>query len=460
MTLKDYLRSIRGKSVAVLGIGVSNTPLLNLLLQNGVSVTARDKKERPALGALAGQLEAMGARLCLGEGYLSDLTEEIIFRTPGLRPDVPALAEARARGSVVTSEMEVFFEVCPCRILAVTGSDGKTTTTTLAAELLKAAGKTVYVGGNIGHPLLAEAETMDPAGYAVLELSSFQLMTMERSADAAVVTNLSPNHLDVHRDYAEYISAKENIFTHQSPDGLLILNADNADTVRLAEKAPGRVRWFSRQKEVRDGVFLRNGVICCAGNGEIREVLPVSGIRIPGVHNVENYMAAIALTDGLVPDETIRQLAGSFNGVEHRIELIRTLRGVRYYNDSIASSPSRTIAGLRSFSQKVILIAGGKDKGIPYDAIGPEIVSHVKALFLTGPTSEKIRRATVEAPGYEEAALPIRVIDGFRETVEAAAAAAQSGDVVILSPASTSFDRFQNFMDRGDTFRRIVAELK
>ena len=460
MNLKDYLASLQGKTVAVIGIGVSNTPLIRLLREGGIAVTACDKKGREELGTLAAELDELGVKLRLGENYLRDLTEDVIFRTPGMRPDVPELSAAVARGSVLTSEMEVFFEVCPCPILAVTGSDGKTTTTTLVSELLKAEGKTVHVGGNIGHPLLAEAGEMSSDDLAVLELSSFQLMTMGKSADKAIVTNLSPNHLDVHKDYREYVEAKENIFLHQTEDGLLILNADNEDDVALAPKAKGKVLWFSRQKTVENGAYLKDGVICYTENGESREVLAVSDIRIPGTHNIENYMAAIAMVQGLVSDETVRKVAKTFNGVAHRIELVRTLRGVRYYNDSIASSPSRTIAGLRSFPEKVILIAGGKDKGIPYDEIGPEIREHVKELFLTGMTAEKIRCAVMDSPDYDAAALPIHEYEDFEETILAASAAAKEGDVVILSPASTSFDKFRNFAHRGDTFRAIVEELK
>ena len=460
MNLKDYLASLQGKTVAVIGIGVSNTPLIRLLREGGISVTACDKKSREELGVLAEELEAMGAKLRLGDSYLRDLTEDVIFRTPGMRPDVPEFCAAIERGSVLTSEMEVFFEVCPCPILAVTGSDGKTTTTTLVSELLKAEGKTVHVGGNIGNPLLAEAGEMSANDIVVLELSSFQLMTMRKSADKAIVTNLSPNHLDVHKDYREYVEAKENIFLHQTEDGLLILNADNEDDVALAPKAKGKVLWFSRQKAVDNGAYLKDGMICYTENGESREVLAVSDIRIPGTHNIENYMAAIAMVQGLVSDETVREVAKTFNGVAHRIELVRTLRGVRYYNDSIASSPSRTIAGLRAFPEKVILIAGGKDKGIPYDEIGPEIRKHVKELFLTGMTAEKIRCAVVDSSDYDAAALPIHEFEDFKETILAASAAAKEGDVVILSPASTSFDKFRNFAHRGDTFRAIVEELK
>ena len=394
MTFEEYLSSLGDKTVAVNGIGVSNRPLIQLLLSRGIRVTARDKKERSSLGPAAEELEALGCRLRLGADYLADLTEDVIFRTPGMRPDLPPLAAAVERGSVLTSEMEAFFEVCPCPVIAVTGSDGKTTTTTIIAELLRAAGQTVHLGGNIGHPLLAEAGTMRPQDIAVLELSSFQLMTMARSPHIAVITNLAPNHLDVHKDFGEYIAAKENIFTHQTAEDIAVFNADNEITLAESMRALGRARLFSRRREVEDGVFLREGQIIARQGREERAVMAASDIKLPGAHNVENYMAAIAAVDGLVPDESIRTFAREFGGVEHRIELIRTLRGVRWYNDSIASSPSRTIAGLNAFPGKVVLIAGGKDKGVSYDSLGPVVNEHVKLLILCGATAGAIRCGT------------------------------------------------------------------
>ena len=373
---------------------------------------------------------------------------------------MPELIAAKERGSVITSEMEVFFQVCPCKTIAVTGSDGKTTTTTIIAELLKAAGKSVYVGGNIGRPLLPDVDGMEPGDIAVLELSSFQLMTMEQSPDIAVITNLAPNHLDVHKSMEEYIAAKKNIFTHQGPGALLVLNADNGITSGFAPEARGRVTLFSRRAELEKGVFVKDGAVWVRNDMHERPVLYLENILLPGEHNVENYMAAIAALDGLVPDQVVRDFAAKFAGVEHRIELVRTLRGVRYYNDSIASSPSRTIAGLRSFKEKVLLIAGGYDKHIPFDVLGPEVVEHVKALFLTGDTAPKIRAAVERAPGYRPDALPIQEYSSFDGAVLAACQAAQSGDVVILSPACASFDRFKNFMERGAAFKKMIYGLE
>ena len=447
----QYFHSLKDKKIAVLGLGVSNRPLVRLLLDFGCQVTGCDKTPREKLDGEVLELEKAGCTLHVGENYLDGVEADVVFRTPGMHPANPAIQALVSRGAQVTSEMEVFFEVCPCTILAVTGSDGKTTTTTLVSEMLKAEGKTVWLGGNIGTPLLPLVRQMKPSDFAVVELSSFQLMDMKRSPARAVITNLAPNHLDIHKDMAEYVQAKTNIFRYQDENGILILNADNPITA--AFRGNGKTLFFSRQKEA--DVCLVNGVICRHGE----KVLKTSEILIPGVHNVENYMAAIAMVDGLVSDETIRQVARTFGGVEHRIELVRVKDGVRFYNDSIASSPSRTIAGLRSFPEKVILIAGGYDKHIPYDVLGPEICAHVKKLFLGGATGEKIRQAVISCPEYDPKALEITDCGSFEPAVRAAAAAAKAGDVVLMSPASAAFDQFKNFMVRGDFYKKLVKEL-
>jgi len=455
MTFKEYLENLKGKSVAVIGAGISNTPLIEALLGANVDTTVCDRRSRGDMGEAAGRFERLGARLRLGEGYLDELGADVIFRTPGIMPSIPAIEAAAARGSILTSEMEAFFEVCPCKIVGVTGSDGKTTTTTIIGELLKRQGLAVHVGGNIGAPLLCKADEMRPGDIAVLELSSFQLMTMGKSPDIAVVTNLSPNHLDKHRDMDEYVAAKRNIFVHQKRSDRAVLNYDNDYTRGFASGAAGETLFFSRSERVRDGVFLEGGTIYEASGGEIGAIMQMGEVMIPGLHNVENYMAAFAAVRGLAGREAMLETARTFKGVKHRIELVRVLRGVRYYNDSIASSPSRTIAGLRSFEEKVILVAGGKGKGVAFDELGAEIIAHAKKLVLTGLTAGEIRDAVERAEGYAgEPEIIIR--DDFKDAVLAAAASAEEGDVVLLSPACTSFDRFRNFEERGDVFRAIV----
>ncbi len=455
--LEQYFDQLKGKQAAVIGIGVSNTPLIEKLLDAGVKVLACDKRQRTDFGGLIERLERRGLKTAFGPDYLDHLEGvDVIFRTPGLRPDVPQIARAVAEGAELTSEMETFMTLCPCKTIAVTGSDGKTTTTTIIAGLLKAAGYRVFVGGNIGHPLLCEVDDIRPDDMVVLELSSFQLLTMKQSPNIAVVTNVSPNHLDVHRDMEEYISAKRNVFAYQEPGDQAVFNADNDITAAFAHEARGEVTLFSRQRHLERGVYLKNGMVMHGG----RPVLSAEEIRLPGLHNLENYMAAIAAVDAIVPDEVIRDYARAFGGVEHRIEFVRELDGVKYYNDSIASSPTRTIAGLRSFNQKLILIAGGYDKHLDYGPIGPEITAHVKALILTGATSAKIKEATVNAPGYDAETLPIHECADLKAAVDRAREFARPGDIVILSPASASFDQFKNFVERGDTFKRFVNELR
>ncbi|MCM1149811.1 MAG: UDP-N-acetylmuramoyl-L-alanine--D-glutamate ligase [Butyricicoccus sp.] len=454
LTFDEYFNSLRGRRIAVVGTGVSNMPLIELLVRYGCDVTACDMRTRDALGDTARELEGMGAVLRLGPDYLEDMRFDVVFRTPGLHPN--ALAGARENGAVLTSEMEAFFALCPCRIIAVTGSDGKTTTTMLISELLKKQGFTVHLGGNIGKPLLAEVPEMKPGDIAVLELSSFQLHGMDCRPDVAVVTNVFPNHLDVHPSYEDYIWAKKSIFSRQGAGCRLVLNLDNEITRSFAGEARSDILWFSRREDVQRGCSCTDGVIRRCGG----KLMDASEIRLPGVHNIENMMAAFAAVDGLVDAENCREVARTFAGVAHRLELIRTLRGVRYYNDSIASSPTRTTAGLRSFEEKTILIAGGHDKHIPFDGLAREIVERVKALFLTGETAQKIYDAVMEAEKEAGGGPPVYVADGFAETVRAAADYAKEGDVVLLSPACSSFDRFKNFAERGNTFRKIVEGLE
>lgn len=448
MNFSTYFTSLKNKKIAVLGLGVSNRPLVRLLLEFGCDVTGCDRSPREKLDAEVLDLEAAGCKLSVGDGYLDELDAELVFRTPGMHPGNPVLNALRQKGTRITSEMEVFFKVCPCTVIAVTGSDGKTTTTTLISEMLKAAGKTVWLGGNIGTPLLPLARQMKATDFAVVELSSFQLMDMTRSPHIAVVTNLAPNHLDVHKDMEEYVEAKKNIFKFQNPGDILVLNADNAITDSFTGN--GTTRKFSRRGKAN--TWIENDTIYRDGT----PVLAVSDILIPGVHNIENYMAAILAVEGLVDDDIVRNVAKTFGGVEHRIELVRIKDGVRFYNDSIASSPSRTIAGLRSFPEKVILIAGGYDKHIPYDVLGPEICAHVKKLFLGGATGPKIRAAVESAAGEKP---EITDCGDFESAVRAAAAAAEPGDVVLMSPASAAFDQFKNFMVRGEFYKKLVMEL-
>lgn len=457
MNKEQFFTSIQGKTVTFCGIGRSHMPLIRLFREKGALVSARDKRSLEELGDNGKALQEWGVQLILGENYLEDLREDIIFRTPGMKYHLPQLEAARKRGAAVTSEMEVFFQLCPCKIYAVTGSDGKTTTTSIIAELLKAQGKTVHLGGNIGKPLLPEIESIQPEDCAVVELSSFQLISMRESPDVAVVTNLSPNHLDVHKDMQEYIDAKKNILLHQGAFSRTVLNAGNEITASFAPQVRGDCWMFRRGAPVERGVWCDGETIYVHGQA----LLPISQIRIPGWHNVENYMAAIAAVWGDVEPETIRRVAETFAGVEHRAEFVRELRGVKYYNDSIATSPTRVISGMLSlFPQKILLIAGGYDKHIPFEPLGPAVCDKVKTLILLGDTAQKIQDAVQAAPQYQEGCPEILRVDNMEQAVAAAAAHAQPGDIVSLSPACAAFDLYPNFEVRGRHYKDIVNGLQ
>lgn len=460
--VNQFLTSLNGKTVALCGIGRSHLPLIKLFSKYGASVIACDKRDREALGENAALAEEYGATLNLGENYMNNPEADIILRTPGMKYDIPELNDARKRGVAVTSEMELFFDLCPCKIIAVTGSDGKTTTTTIISELLKAEGKDVLLGGNIGNPLLPDIETISENAFAVVELSSFQLISMRKSPDIAVVTNIAPNHLDIHKDMQEYIDAKKNIILHQNAFSKSVLNLDNDLSNGFEAYTRGDTFKFSRKQPVSNGAYLSaDGNIVMNSHGTETVVMKAADIKIPGLHNIENYLAAISAVWGLVSPETIRSVASNFNGVEHRAELVRELDGVRYYNDAIGTSPTRTIRGTLSlYDRKIILIAGGYDKHIPYDELGEKIPSTVKTLILMGATADKIEEAVLKASDYKEGNPEIIRVQSMEEAVEVARKKAVSGDIVSMSPASASFDMYKNFAEKGLHFKRIVTELK
>ena len=455
---------IQGKKVAFIGAGVSHKRCIEQFVELGAQVTLCDqKKSLEDFGAYADTLRRLHVRLSLGEHYTDGFAgQDIIMRTPGYEYYKPELQAALQAGTKVTSEVELFFELCPCEIVAVTGSDGKTTTTTLISKMFEAAGRKVFLGGNIGAALLPQLADVTPEAVAVVELSSFQLISMRVSPKVAVVTNVTPNHLDHHKDMQEYIDAKRNILLWQVPPCRAVLGFENEISRGMQKDCKGEQVWFTRLHETDKGAFLRESddTLCYAENGVVTPILPRAEVKLRGLHNVENLLAAIAAVWGRVPVEAMRQVGSTFTGVEHRIEPVRTLDGVTYYNDSIASSPTRTIAGLRSFNQKIILIAGGYDKKIPYEPLAPEILAHVKTLVLMGATGPRIEAAVRACPGFDESALTILHADSMQHAVELARGAAQPGDVVSLSPASASFDLYPNFEVRGRDYKNIVNNLK
>lgn len=453
---REFKQFILDKKVAVVGIGVSNIPLINFLLDLGAVVTAFDKKTKEELGEVAEDFNKKGVKLELGEGYLNNLTGfEVVFKTPSMRIDSKALVKAKNEGAYITSEMEEFVRYTKGKIYGITGSDGKTTTTTIISKLLEEQGYKTWVGGNIGTPLFSQIEKIKEDDKVVLELSSFQLMTMTDNIDVALCTNLAPNHLDMHKDMQEYIDAKKNIFLYQNSNSILVVNRENEITYEFKKEAKGIIREFSSKREMRDGAYYNDGILYLEG----KEVCKKEDIVIKGMHNVENYLAAFVATKDDISIETMKKVAETFTGVEHRCELVREIDGVKYYNDSIASSPTRTLAGLKAFDEKVILIAGGYDKHIPFEPLAYEGYPYIKELILMGATKEKIKG--VFDMLYEEKGvkISIKMAESLKDAVNIAKGTAVVGDIITLSPACASFDMYPNFMVRGNEFKDIVNSL-
>lgn len=477
----EYRAFLRGKTASVIGVGISNTPLIEFLLASGVQVTARDRKSREKLAEnpkldLTG-LEARGVRFITGDEYLNDIREEIVFKSPGVRFDKPEILRAVANGALITGEMEAFLSLCPSKIIAVTGANGKTTTTTLVAEILKNAGKKVWLGGNIGTPLLSKIDEIAPEDFTVLELSSFQLHTVNRFEnaglpfahitfpDVGVITNISPNHLDWHTDMEEYACSKRAVFTHMKAGGVVVTNrASDEYCKRFAAEAEaeGRaVRLFS----AHDGETARGASLDENGNITVdgKPVVNRSQILLPGLHNVENYMAAILATRDFVTPEAVVKTATSFGGVPHRMEFVGEKNGVKFYNGSIDSSPSRTEAALSCFGKeydgKICIILGGYDKHIPFDTLAKPLCEKRCRCFIAGATADAIIHAVGGSDVYDGGNAVLTRCENFDDAVKRACLDAKSGDVVLLSPACASFDAFDNFEKRGERFKTLVRRF-
>lgn len=466
----DFLNSLKNKKVMFCGIGRSNLPLIDVFTKNGINVIAYDSKPQEKFDAkIIEKLENNPlAKLRFADESVWDDNIDVIIRTPGMNFFSEKITKAREKGIIVTSEMEIFFDYCPCPIIGITGSDGKTTTSTLIHEILKADGKTVHLGGNIGEPLLPKIESISKNDIAVVELSSFQLISMRQSPETAIITNISPNHLDVHKDMNEYIDAKKQILLHQNAFSKTILNFNNEITKNMIGLVRGKAIFFSRTDNLQNmpcSVWVddnKNIIYTCNKNTNQKNevIINTADIKIPGNHNIENYLTAIAAVHDMVSPESIKKVATSFPGVKHRIEFVREVGGVSYYNDSIASSPNRTISGTLSlFDKKIILIAGGYDKKIPFDTLAPKIAEKVSTLILLGQTSEKILNEIEKLPKSKTENLNIIKTTSMQEAVEKAKEVSKQGDIVVLSPACASFDLYKDFEARGDHFKELVNLL-
>jgi UDP-N-acetylmuramoylalanine--D-glutamate ligase len=452
----EFKEYIKGKNTAVVGIGISNRPLIKFLVELGAVVTAFDKKNKEQIGTISEELENLGVKVVVGEDYLDYLNGyDVIFKTPAMRIDSPAFIKAKQEGAYITSEMKEFVKYCPAKVIGVTGSDGKTTTTTLIYNILKQEGYKTWVGGNIGTPLFSRIEEIEKNDRVVLELSSFQLMTMDVSPEVAIVTNLSPNHLDMHKDMEEYINAKKNIFKFQDVNGTTIFNVDNDITKSMINEPIGKTMEFSTKIRVRNGAYYEDGKLYVNN----KFVCKKEDIVIKGMHNVENYLAAFCATMEDASIESMKKVAESFGGVEHRGEFIKEFQGVKYYNSSIDSSPTRTLAAIKVFEKPVILIAGGYDKHIPFEPLAEKGFEYIKTLILLGATKEKIKKVFDKVILEKHINMPIIMVDTLEEAVEQCQKVALPGDIVTLSPACASFDMYPNFEARGNKFKQIITNL-
>ena len=457
--LEEFNNFLDGKQVAIIGMGVSNIPLLDYFYDKNAKVTVFSTN---ALSdEIMAKINKYRYEVELGEDNLSRLKGfDIIFRSPSALPTKHEFQSAVKKGAILTSEIEMVLKLAPCKIIGVTGTEGKTTTTSLIYEICKKAGYNCFLGGNIGKPIFTKINQMKPEDIVILELSSFQLMGMTVSPNIAVVTNIFPDHLNVHKSYEEYQDAKKSIFRNQTEEGIVILNKDNEITEKFADEVKGKTIFFSSTKKLKNGyVYDReDGFIKKCTDGKCEKILNKNDIKLRGIHNYENICAALAATETVASKEAQIEAVKNFKGVEHRLEFVREIDGVKYYNDSIGTSPASTIAGLNAFDENIILLAGGSDKGLDYKEIGEVIARKVGTLILTGPTAQKIEEATKQALS-EEKNIEIIHTNNLEESVKVAKEKAKEGDIVLLSPASASFDAFKNFEERGNYFKTLVNNL-
>lgn len=459
--LEEFNKFLDSKKVAIIGMGVSNLPLLDYFYDKNAKVTVFDKNT-PS-DEIMEKINKYRYEVEIGEYNLSRLNGfDIIFRSPSVLPTREELVTAANKGAIITSEIEMVLKLAPCKIIGVTGTEGKTTTTSIIYEILKSSGKNCFLGGNIGKPIFTEIKNMKPEDIVVLELSSFQLMGMEVSPDISVVTNMYPDHLNIHSSYEEYQQAKKNIFLHQNENGVVILNYDNEITRKFADEVKSNLVFFSSLENLENGYVYdrKDETIKSYVNGKSKNILKKQEIKLRGIHNYENICAALAATAPIVDEKSQIKAIKEFNGVEHRLEFVRELNGVKYYNDSIGTSPASTIAGLNAFDENIILLAGGSDKGLDYTEIGETIAKKVRVLLLTGPTAEKIENATKLAMSKSgKETVEIIHCKDLQEAVSMANEKAKSGEIVLMSPASASFDAFKNFIERGIKFKEFVNNL-
>jgi UDP-N-acetylmuramoylalanine--D-glutamate ligase len=437
------LQDLKEKKVALLGMGVNNRMLAVYLKNHGVRYEVFDNWQSP--GELSGKIDAF----------------EVVFRTPGLPFFSAPVQQAKQKGTLIYSQTKLFFDLCPCQIVGVTGTKGKGTTSALLAEILKAAGKKAWLAGNIGADPFEFLDELSPSDTVILELSSFQLQDLHKSPHVAVVLKITPEHLDYHQDANEYINAKKSIVAHQAPQDFAVLNYDNEIARSFASSTPGKVLWNSLLRAVKPGVYVGEEKIVVNTGSVLVELCPVSEVKIIGRFNLENITAAVAagVALGIEDFAAARQAVRVFRGLPHRLELVAEVKGVKFYNDSFSTTPETAMAALSAFEEPIILIAGGSEKKSNYAPLAKAVAtSKVKALLPIGLTGPKIAQLARSA-GYQGRIVGDPLPD-MATIVAQANQAATSGDVVLLSPGAASFDMFTNYKHRGELFTKFVKQLQ
>jgi len=458
---------LKGKKIGILGLGEENIALAKYLLDRHLNFVICDQKKAGELGEISEQVKNWPVDFRLGPDYLRDLKDfDLVFRTPGLPYFHPKIQAAKAAGVKIFSQTKFFFSACPCPIIGITGTKGKGTTATLISEILKKSPianrqSQIFLGGNIGHPPIIFLDQLKKNDLVVLELSSFQLQDLHQSPHLAVILDIKVDHLDYHKDEKEYIEAKGNIVRFQEKSDFAVINADYLTSFELGLLSSGEVFWFSRRKSIDQGVWVKNGqeFILRYQNKEY-PIIKTADVRLRGEHNWENIAAAAATSFLAGVDlDSIRKTIESFPGLEHRLEFIAQINGVKFYNDSFSTTPDTAIAAITSFGEPIVLIAGGSEKGADYTGLGKAIVSSkVKTVILIGKTGPKIKEKIQSSLRRKKKKIKlIDKIENFKKAVSEARKEAKPGDVILLSPASASFDWFRDYKDRGNQFKSLVV---
>jgi UDP-N-acetylmuramoylalanine--D-glutamate ligase len=455
---------LAGKRAVILGLARQGTALVRFLTKVGADVTVSDLRDKTALADQMAELADLPVRYVLGEHPLGLLDDaDLLYLSGGVPVDIPIVVEAQRRSIPVSNDAQLFMERCPAPVIGITGSAGKTTTTALVGEMCRAAGLRTWVGGNIGNPLIADLDQIKPDDWVVMELSSFQLEVMTISPHVAAILNITPNHLDRHKTMESYIAAKRNILAHQKPEDFALLGYDDANARSLAIETVVQLLWFSGGAEVDVGAFRTNGELTLRMGSSDHIICLASEVKLRGRHNLLNILAASVLARVAgAPVEAIQQVAKTFTGVEHRLEWVRELGGVHWYDDSIATAPERSLAALRSFDEPIVLLAGGRDKALPWEKFADEAVQRVRQLVTfgeAGPMIAQMVKREAERKNWKVGLEGIAQAETLEEAVETASRVARSGEVVLLSPGGTSFDAFRDFAERGDRFKELVRQL-